>query len=87
MNPGDIKKITDLLKQINQLDQIKKLAVLLEQLRQVKEITDEQERKRWLEERESLFQGLKPEDWAWLKEKADYDEPAWQNILKDLKST
>ena len=84
MNPQDIKKITELIQTLKQLDQISKLSLLLEQLREVKEITDEHERERWLEEREELFQGLKPEDWAWLKEKANYDEGEWKKIMKEL---
>ena len=84
MNWNELQKLTELLRQIKQLDQIQKLTILLEQLRQIKEIADEAERSQWVEDHECLFEGLKPEDWAWLKEKADYDPSEWEKISKEL---
>ena len=84
MNSRDIKKLTDFLKGVKQLGQLKKLTELLKQIRLLKAMQNDSDRREWVREHEDLFQGLKPEDWAWLKEKADYDEEAWKKMVRTL---
>ncbi len=76
MNYRELQKLTELLKRMKEL---KSVISVLKNLRQMRENPETRE---WFEKNHDFFQGLKPEDWAWLKEKSDYDEKAWAEIVK-----
>lgn len=78
MNFKDLKRLTELLKRIREL---KRLTAALKNIRQVREHPETRE---WFEKNHDFFEGLSPQDWAWLKEKADYDEAAWKEIAAAL---
>lgn len=80
MNYKEIRKLTELLKRMNEL---KKMMAVLRNIRQIRENPETRE---WFEKNHDFFQGLKPEDWAWLKEKSDYDEKAWAEIIQQFRS-
>ncbi len=80
MNYRELKRLTDLLQRIRQL---KNVMSVLKNIRQIRENPETRE---WFEKNHDFFQGLKPEDWAWLKEKTDYDAAAWEEVVRVLKS-
>ena len=80
MNYKELQKLTELLKRMKEL---KNVMAVLNNLRQMRENPETRE---WFEKNHDFFQGLKPEDWAWLKEKSDYDEKAWVEIVNAFNS-
>lgn len=80
MNFKELKRLTELLKRIREL---KRLTAALKNIHQVREHPETRE---WFEKNHDFFAGLSPQDWAWLKEKVDYDEKAWKEITAALQS-
>lgn len=78
MNYRELQKLTELLKRMKELRNV--LAVL----KNIRQMRENPETKEWFEKNHDFFQGLKPEDWAWLKEKSDYDEKGWAEIVSAL---
>lgn len=81
MNPREFKKLTELLKRLRE---IKRMTDTLKQIKNLRQMRDHPEMREWLEKNHDFFQGLNPQDWAWLKEKTDYDEAAWKAMVKAL---
>ena len=79
MNYRKLQELTELLKRMRELKSV--IAVL----KNIREMRENPETREWFEKNHDFFQGLKPEDWAWLKEKSDYDEKAWAEIVDAFK--
>lgn len=75
MDYRELKKLTELL---GRMKELKRVMAVLSHIRLLRE---NPETKEWFEKNHDFFQGLKPEDWAWLKEKSEYDEKAWAEIV------
>lgn len=57
---------------------------ITELLKLLKALKGQQEIVQWIEENKEVLRSLSPEELEDLREKADYDEEAWQEILKQL---
>ena len=57
---------------------------LSELMKHLKGIQKQQELLRWLQEHRELLRQMSPQDLEEVREKAEYDEEAWQEILRQL---
>jgi len=64
-------------------DRVRKLTNLLKMLKGVK---NKQKMLSWLRENKDLLRSMNPQDLDLLRERAEYDEEGWQEILKGLLS-
>lgn len=62
-------------------DEIRRLTELLKML---KTLQSQQEILEWLRENKDLIRGMEPEQLEELREKTDYDEAAWEELLRQL---
>lgn len=61
--------------------EIRRLTELLKTLRTLQ---TQQEILEWLRENKEYIRGMAPEQLEEIREKADYDEEAWQEVLRQL---
>ena len=54
-------------------------------LKNLKGQAKEEEVEAWLVEHREIFQGMSEKDLEVLREQADYDKQAWEEILKQIK--
>ena len=79
MSYKEIRKIQKLLKTLRELNKLKQMLKKLKRGMQADEIGS------WVKEHQADFAQLSDQDLQMLREKADYDEDAWQEIVRALR--
>lgn len=78
MQPEELKRIREILKIASELKQFR------ETLKKIQGIKEQQDKVREFFKAHPMFSSLSAEDLAFVREKADYDEVSWNEIVKAL---
>lgn len=80
MIPKDLGKIQQALKAIHTVNKVREALKAVDDVRKAREMI------LWLKKNREIIRHLSPGELEHLREKAEYDKDAWEEIVRELKS-